>query len=155
MSSIIFYGACALIIVIAVLAALYFKSHRAPAPAATAYKAFNINILTAAKLNNNFRTVLATASHGQVVVMSLAPNEDIGLEIHDVDQFLVFTEGTGKALIDHKEYSINPGDLFMVPAGIEHNFTNTGTTTMKLFTVYAPAHHKQGLIQKTKPQKGY
>lgn len=155
MSSIIFYGACALIIIFAVFAAFYFKSHRAPTPTATTYKMFNINILTAAKLNNNFRTVLATAAHGQVVLMSLAPGESIGLEHHDVDQFLIFVEGTGKALIDNKQYPINPGELFMVPAHMEHNFTNTGSTPMKLFTVYAPAQHKQGLIQKTKPQNGY
>jgi mannose-6-phosphate isomerase-like protein (cupin superfamily) len=154
MSPFIVYAAIALIILFAALGGIYY-TNRASKAAQAAYKEFHINILTAAKINNNFRTVLATAAHGQVVLMSLTPGESIGLEHHDVDQFLIFVEGTGKALIDNKEYPINPGELFMVPAHAEHNFTNTGSTPMKLFTVYAPAQHKQGLIQKTKPQNGY
>jgi mannose-6-phosphate isomerase-like protein (cupin superfamily) len=155
MSPFIFYGIGALIILIAAVGGIYYEYRRPSAAIKTAYKEFHINILTAAKLNNNFRTVLATASHGQVVLMSILPNQSIGLERHEVDQFLIFVEGTGTASLDGKEFPINPGELFLVPAGVEHNFTNTGTTAMKLFTIYAPAHHKQGFIQKNKPQKGY
>ena len=114
---------------------------------------FHANIISAAKENNNFRNVLATASHGQVVLMSILSGETIGKESHDVDQFLMFTQGSGKAIINEKEYAIAAGDLFLVPAGAVHDFINTGKEPLKLFTIYAPSEHEQGLVQKTKPAR--
>lgn len=115
---------------------------------------FHKNIMHLTKENDNFRNVLATGIHSQIVLMSLKPGEDIGYEVHhDVDQVLVFTEGNGLARINDKEYNISPGDIFLVPAGTQHNFINTGKQDLKLFTIYAPAEHEQGIIQKLKPKK--
>lgn len=112
---------------------------------------FHENILEKTEENNFFRQVLATASHSQVVVMSLKPGEDIGVESHDVDQILVFLLGTGKAILNNnKEYKINPGDLFLVPGGTTHNFINTSDHELKLFTIYAPPQHPEYKTDKTK-----
>lgn len=114
---------------------------------------FNANIFNLTKENDNFRNVLATGNNSQVVLMNILPNQDIGKETHDVDQIIVFTEGTGLALINKIKTIVKPGDLFLIPSGTEHNFINTGKTNLKLFTIYAPAEFKQGLIQKSKSEK--
>ncbi len=109
------------------------------------------DIANQAKENDYFRKVLFTNSHTQVVLMSLKPGEDIGMETHeDNDQILYFVTGNGKAVINGEEHSIDAGDLVDVPAGAEHNFINTGDEAMKLFTVYGPAHHPDGTIHETK-----
>lgn len=101
--------------------------------------------------NSNFRKVLFTNKHSQVVLMSILPGEDIGQEIHEgVDQVLVFVEGHGNAVIGGERHDIGAGDLFAVPAGTEHNFINTGDATMKLFTVYSPPEHPDGVVHTTK-----
>ena len=100
--------------------------------------------------NAYFRQVLYTAEHSQIVLMSLLPGEDIGAEVHHVDQFFRFERGEGKAIIDGKEYALKDGTALLVPAGANHNILNTGTTPMKLYTVYAPANHIDGRIHKTK-----
>jgi len=100
--------------------------------------------------NADFRRVLFTAPHCQLVLMSLLPGEDIGTEVHHVDQFFRFEAGEGKSIIDGKKYPIADGTALIVPAGCEHNIVNTGTTSMKLYTVYAPANHIDGRIHKTK-----
>jgi mannose-6-phosphate isomerase-like protein (cupin superfamily) len=110
------------------------------------------NIMAAAIANTNFRQVLFTNQHSQVVLMSILPGEDIGTEIHHVDQILVFAQGSGKAILNGEEHSLNAGDLFVVPAGVEHNFINTGTEHVKLFTIYAPAEHKDGTVHATKAE---
>lgn len=102
--------------------------------------------------NEYFRKVLFTNKHSQVVLMSVKPGEDIGLEVHHVDQILVFVQGSGVALVGGEEKQITVGDLVDVPAGTEHNFTNTGSEDLKLYTVYAPAEHKDGEIHKTKAE---
>lgn len=103
--------------------------------------------------NNNFRKVLFTNTHSQVVLMSLLPGEDIGKEIHDdVDQVLVFVSGVGEAVVDNEKRQIQPGDLFDVPAGAEHNFINTGTEALKLFTIYSPPEHPAGAVFATKAE---
>jgi mannose-6-phosphate isomerase-like protein (cupin superfamily) len=113
---------------------------------ATSGSVFHADIVRMAKNNTHFRHVLATANHSQVVLMSLLPHEDIGIETHDVDQTLIFVEGKGIALINGQQYTLKAGDLFFIPAGTQHNFTNTGKKRLKLFTIYAPAEHPQGLI---------
>src|SRR3989344_3392170 len=110
----------------------------------------NIEKLTLA--NSNFRQVVYTGQHAQLVVMSLGPNEDIGLETHEVvDQFLRIEKGEGKAILNGEEYVVKDGDALVVPAGVAHNVINTSSTNqLKLYTVYSPPHHKDGTIHKTK-----
>ncbi len=104
--------------------------------------------------NDNFRKVLYTGTHSQLVLMSLLPNEDIGLEIHaENDQFFRFEQGEGKCIIDGNEYLVEDGSAIVVPAGAEHNIINTSSTkSLKLYTIYSPAHHKDAIIRKTKEE---
>ena len=102
------------------------------------------NIVTLAKENTNFRQEIKTANHTQVVLMSLKPGEDIGLEVHKtIDQILVFVQGSGEANISGQKFPIKEGDLAFVPAGTSHDFTNTGNTDLKvvynLFTTKSPS----------------
>ncbi|MBN2306879.1 cupin domain-containing protein [Candidatus Peregrinibacteria bacterium] len=104
--------------------------------------------------NNNFRKVLYSAKHCQLVLMSLQPGEEIGMEIHDEnDQFFRFEEGQGKVIIDDNEYEVGDGDVIIVPAGAEHNIINTSEDeALKLYTIYSPPHHKDGIIRATKKE---
>ena len=104
--------------------------------------------------NENFRHVLYTAKHSQLVLMSLKPNEEIGLEVHtDTDQFFRFEKGTGKVFVDGLEQVVGDGDAVIVPAGAEHNVINTSSSdSLKLYTIYSPAHHKDGVVRETKEQ---
>ena len=104
--------------------------------------------------NDFFREVLFTAQHSQLVVMSLNPNEEIGMEIHEiVDQFIRVEKGTGKAILNGEETIISDGFAIVVPAGTQHNIINTSSTEkLKLYTVYSPAHHKDKTIHKTKAE---
>lgn len=104
--------------------------------------------------NESFRKVLYTAQHSQLVLMSLNPGEEIGLETHDDgDQFFRFEKGTGKVIIDETEYSVKDGDSVIVPAGSQHNVINTSSTDkLKLYTIYAPAHHKDGVERVSKEE---
>lgn len=102
--------------------------------------------------NDFFRKVLFTGPHSQLVLMTLQPNEDIGLEVHpDNDQFFRFEEGEGKVIIDDQEYLVKDGDAVVVPAGAQHNIINTSATDLlKMYTIYSPAHHPAGTIHKDK-----
>jgi mannose-6-phosphate isomerase-like protein (cupin superfamily) len=104
--------------------------------------------------NKNFREVLKTTSRSQLVVMSLKPGEEIGMEVHnDVDQFLRIEAGTGKAVLDGKEYPLEDGSAVVVPAGVEHNFINTSKDQdMKLYSIYTPPEHPDGTIHATKAE---
>ncbi|HOK20975.1 MAG TPA: cupin domain-containing protein [Candidatus Paceibacterota bacterium] len=104
--------------------------------------------------NENFRKVLYTAQHCQLVLMSLQPNEEIGMEVHpDNDQFFRFEKGTGKVIIDGNEYNVTDGDAIIVPAGAEHNVINTSSDEpLKLYTIYAPPHHQDGVVRATKAE---
>ena len=104
--------------------------------------------------NDNFRQVLYTGPHSQLVAMSLLPNEEIGLEVHtDNDQFFRFEKGAGKVIIDGHEYTVGDGDAVIVPAGAQHNVINTSASTaLKLYTIYSPAHHRDGVVHATKAQ---
>lgn len=103
--------------------------------------------------NTLFRQEIVTGHHSQVVIMALKAHEDIGLEVHKVDQILIIVTGSGKALLNGQELSIAEGDLIMVPAGTKHNIINTSNQPLKLFTVYAPAQHAVGTINKQKPSE--
>jgi mannose-6-phosphate isomerase-like protein (cupin superfamily) len=113
--------------------------------------AFNEDIVKKAKANSSFRSVLSTGPFAQVVLMSIPPGVDIGEETHDdVDQILVFVQGEGQAILDGKKSAVGPDRLVHVPAGMRHNFINTGKTDLRLYTVYAPPEHKPGVVRKTK-----
>lgn len=117
-------------------------------------KGFNANIEQETLANENFRKVLYTAKHCQLVLMSLKPNEEIGMEVHsDNDQFFRFEKGQGKCIIDGNEYAVEDGSAIIVPAGAEHNVINVSETeSLKLYTIYSPAHHKDGIIRATKAE---
>ncbi len=102
--------------------------------------------------NDNFRKVIFTGPHSQLVLMSLGPSEDIGLETHqDVDQFFRFEQGSGKVVINGEETPLADGVAVVVPAGAEHNVINTSSSeALKFYTIYSPAEHRDGVIHKTK-----
>jgi mannose-6-phosphate isomerase-like protein (cupin superfamily) len=113
---------------------------------------FFVQLEDASLQNNNFRQVLFTAPHCQLVLMSLLPNEEIGMEVHpDNDQFIRIEQGTGEAIIDGQRWSLADGSAVVIPAGAQHNIINTSATeAMKLYTVYSPAHHPDGTVHPTK-----
>ena len=114
---------------------------------------FHKNIIELAKQNENFRQVVNTGKHSQVVLMSLLPGEDIGEEVHEtVDQVLIFAEGSGETVIEGVSSPIKEGELVFVDAGIKHNFKNTGATPLKLYTIYSPANHPADRVQKTRAE---
>jgi mannose-6-phosphate isomerase-like protein (cupin superfamily) len=117
-------------------------------------KGFASNIEKDTLGNNNFRKVLYTGKHSQLVLMSLAPNEEIGMEVHeDNDQFFRFEKGQGKCIIDSNEYELQDGSAIVVPAGAQHNIINTSDTEeLKLYTIYSPAHHQDGVVRATKEE---
>ena len=115
-------------------------------------KGYVTNIEKRAIENENFRTVLYTDKNSQLVLMSLLAGEEIGEEVHDVDQFLRVEKGTGTALVNDISYSIADGSVIIVPAGTKHNIINSGSGSMKLYTLYMPPHHRDGVIHKTKAE---
>jgi len=103
--------------------------------------------------NENFRKVLYTAKNSQLVVMSIKPGEDIGEEIHDLDQFIRCEAGEGKAILDGVGHDISDGFAVVVPAGASHNIINTSSDkSLKLYTVYSPPNHRDGVVHQTKEQ---
>lgn len=117
-------------------------------------KGFTTNIEKDTLENGNFRKVLYTGKHSQLVLMSLRPKEEIGMEVHkDNDQFFRFEKGEGKCIIDGNEYDLHDGVVIVVPAGANHNIINTSETEdLKLYTIYSPAHHKDGIVRATKEE---
>ena len=100
--------------------------------------------------NNDFRRVLYTARNCQLVVMSLKPQEDIGAEVHKLDQFFRVEAGRGEAELDGVRTAIQAGDAVIVPAGARHNIINTGPEPLKLYTLYAPPNHRDGVVHHTR-----
>ena len=116
-------------------------------------KGYKTNIEKETLENENFRRVLYTAKYSQLVLMSLNPGEEIGMEVHnDNDQFFRFETGQGKVIIDGNEYDVTDGFAVVVPAGAQHNVVNTGSGKLKLYTIYSPAHHKDGIVRATKAE---
>ncbi|WP_373047436.1 cupin domain-containing protein [Vulgatibacter sp.] len=113
---------------------------------------FTTDIQAATRENEDFRRVLFTTERTQLVVMSVLPGDDVGLETHDLDQVLVFVTGRGYSLLGGKRGEIGPGTVVVVPAGTEHNFVNTGNEPLKLYTVYAPPEHADGTVHRTKAE---
>ena len=116
-------------------------------------KGFITNIEEASLQNGYFRKVLYTDTRLQLVVMSLLPNEDIGEEVHELDQFIRIESGKGKAVLDGEEYDLADGSVVVIPQGTRHNIINTSPDKpMKIYTLYAPPNHKDGTIHKTKAE---
>ena len=100
--------------------------------------------------NKQFRKVLYTARHCQLVVMALNPKEEIGMEVHKLDQFFRVEEGSGEAVLDGVHTAIRSGFAVIVPAGTNHNIINTGNVPLKLYTLYAPPNHRDGVVHSTR-----
>lgn len=117
-------------------------------------KGYKGNIEEDTRENVNFRKVLYTGEYSQLVLMSLKPGQDIGLEIHEGnDQFFRFEAGEGKVVINGTEYEVKDGTAIVVPSGAEHNVINTSEIEdLKLYTIYSPAHHKDGIVRATKEE---
>lgn len=114
-------------------------------------KGYVTNIERAMLENNYFRRVLYTAKNTQLVLMSLRPKEDIGEEIHTLDQFIRVEAGDGSAILDGVKHQISDGTAVVIPAGTKHNVVNgSNTEELKLYTLYSPPEHRDGTIHKTK-----
>jgi mannose-6-phosphate isomerase-like protein (cupin superfamily) len=113
-------------------------------------KGFVQDIEDLAVKNDEFRRVLYTAKHCQLVVMALKPGEDIGAEVHTLDQFFRVEAGTGEAILDGVVTAIRAGFAIVVPAGANHNIINTGRVPLKLYTLYAPPNHRDGVVHHTR-----
>ena len=112
----------------------------------------HFTIATVAEESADFRRVLWTGEHTQLVIMTIPVDGEIGEEVHDVDQILTFVSGTGKAKVGGQEKNVAQGDLVVVPAGKKHNFLNTGQNPLILYTVYGPPEHADGAVHKTKEE---
>jgi mannose-6-phosphate isomerase-like protein (cupin superfamily) len=125
----------------------------AAADVQSAQKGYVVNIEQVTRENSNFRKVLFTAKHSQLVVMSLNPGEDIGAEVHHLDQFFRCETGQGKAVLNGVEYDITDGFALMIPAGVRHNLINVSKDKpLKLYTIYSPPNHLDGTVFKTKAE---
>lgn len=117
-------------------------------------KGFRSNIERETLDNDNFRKVLYTGQHTQLVLMSLNPGEEIGLETHEEnDQFFRFESGEGEVIIDGNRHAVSDGVAVIVPAGAEHNVKNTSDSEeLKMYTLYSPPHHKDQIVRATKQE---
>ena len=115
-------------------------------------KGFIKNIEGIAVKNKDFRQVLYTAKNCQLVVMALKPKEEIGMEVHKLDQFFRVEEGTGEAILNGVRTVISAGFAVLVPAGTNHNIINTGSVSLKLYTLYAPPNHRDGVVHHTRAE---
>ena len=113
-------------------------------------KGYVQDIESVAIKNGEFRRVLYTAKNCQLVVMSLKPKEEIGAEIHELDQFFRVEEGSGEAMLDGVRTPIRAGFAVLVPAGMNHNIINTGSVPLKLYTIYSPPNHRDGVVHHTR-----
>lgn len=113
-------------------------------------KGYVANIEELSLANENFRKVLYTDTRVQLVLMSIAVGEDIGEEVHDLDQFIRVEKGEGASVLDGVEHQLRDGFAIVIPQGVRHNIINTGTVPLQLYTLYAPPNHKDGTVHKTK-----
>ncbi len=114
---------------------------------------FIINIERATLQNNHFRQILHTAYYGQLIVMTLQPNEENGLEVNDLDKFVRIESGHGKVILDGKEHDVEHDSVVVIPTGVEHNIINTSDSEkMKLFSIYTPPEYIPGTVHPTKAE---
>lgn len=102
--------------------------------------------------NTDYRRVLHTAEHSQLVVMNIQPGDEIGEEVHKLDQFIRIEEGRATAVLDGEESEMKEGFAVVVPAGVKHNIVNTGGEELKLYSIYSPPEHRDGVVHKTKAE---
>ncbi len=127
------------------------QSFTAPIKNSKTNMSYHTNIVKSTQENKNFRTVLFTGKQSQLVVMSIPPGGGVGEETHRyTEQTLFFLSGTGEGSLNEEQFPIGPGDVVVVVPGTKHNFRNTGTEALKLYTVYAPPNHIDGRIHQTK-----
>jgi mannose-6-phosphate isomerase-like protein (cupin superfamily) len=100
--------------------------------------------------NTDYRRVLYTSRYSQLVLMSIEPGDEIGSEVHGLDQFIRIEQGDGKAILDGQEHEIGADDAVVIPASTEHNVVNTGDDVMKLYSIYSPPEHKEGTVHENK-----
>ena len=112
-----------------------------------------IDVDAATKENNYYRHVIFTSKYSQLVLMSLQPKEEIGLEVHEVDQFVKIESGSGLGIIGRDTYQIKEGVSLSIPAGMEHNITNTGKNPLKLYTIYSPPQHPDNKLEQYKTEE--
>lgn len=115
-------------------------------------KGYIANIEKLSLENDNFRKVVYTDNNSQLVLMSLLPGEEIGEEVHDVGQFLRVEKGSGVAIVSGTSHAITDGSVIVVPAGTKHTIINDHSGAMKLYTLYMPPHHRDGVVHKTKAE---
>ena len=115
-------------------------------------KGYIVNIEEETKKNKDYRRVLYTAKNSQLVLMALKPGEEIGEEVHELDQFIRFEEGEGKVMLDGVEYMISADYAVVIPQGTRHNIINMGSTILKLYTLYSPPEHRDGTVHPTKAE---
>jgi mannose-6-phosphate isomerase-like protein (cupin superfamily) len=113
-------------------------------------KGFVVDIEAESLQNENFRKVLYTDSNTQLVLMSIEPGDDIGEEVHELDQFIRVEKGEGKAVLNGVEHILKDGSAVVVPEGVRHNIINTGSIPLKLYTLYSPPEHEDGTVHTTK-----
>jgi len=113
-------------------------------------KGYIAHIEEETKKNTDYRRVVYTAAHSKLVLMSIVPGGEIGMEVHHLDQFFRFESGQGKVILDGVEHEVKDGDAVIVPEGTQHNVINTGSDDLKLYTLYSPPNHKDGTTQATK-----
>jgi len=113
-------------------------------------KGYKTNIEKATLENNDYRRVLYTAHHSQLVLMCLQPGEEIGEEVHELDQFIRFEQGDAKVILDGVEQMVEGDDAIVIPRGTRHNVINTGAGPLKLYPIYSPPEHKDGTVHRTK-----
>lgn len=104
------------------------------------------------KENENFRKVIYTAKNCQLVVMCIQPGDEIGEEVHDLDQFIRIEDGEAKAILNDVEYEMEDDHAVVIPAGVKHNLINTGDEPLKLYTIYSPPEHRDGVIHQTREE---
>ena len=142
---------------VAVLSVAIFFLARVLAPSSTQEDkseipmSYHVNIIKETEDNENFRRVLFTGPKSQLVVMNIPPGGEVGEETHKyTEQTLFFLSGTGEGVLDDEKFPIGPGEVVVVTAGTKHNFRNTGTENLKLYTVYTPPNHIDGRVHQTK-----
>ena len=115
-------------------------------------KGFHLNIEKATLENEDYRRVLYTAPHMQLVLMTLQPGEEIGEEVHHLEQFIRFEAGEAKVILDGVETLMKADEAVIIPEGTLHNVINVGVGKLKLYTIYAPPHHRNGIERKTREE---
>lgn len=116
----------------------------------TYMKGFVTDIEKETMENTDYRRVLYTAKHSQLVVMSIEPGDEIGSETHHLDQFIRFESGNAKVILNGEEHEVKADDAVVIPEGVEHNVINIGDKPLKLYSVYSPPEHRDGVVHKTK-----